>query len=194
VALFSSTEVRQAGTKFRWASPFLSPKNTPWLWPRGVVFWNVRLFDAAFTRVFQCVRAACQDQRSYFKLRSWEHSDRAFQSRLAFDIDGNGIRGRYYKLLASKSTPLKQTLLREWHDDRLVPWVHYIPVSQSMAELPELVTYLTSTENGQRLAENIADKGWMWSTKALRIDDMAIYSYRLLIELARLQDPRRAVD
>ncbi|KAF4504991.1 hypothetical protein G6O67_006990 [Ophiocordyceps sinensis] len=116
---------------------------------------------------------------------------RAFQSRLVFDMDGNGISGRYYKLLASKSVPLKQTILREWHDDRLMPWVHYIPVSLSMEELPELVTYLLSTETGQQRAKKVADQGRDWFARAMRQDDLSIYSYRLLIELARLQDPER---
>lgn len=91
-----------------------------------------------------------------------------------FDIDGNGISGRYYKLLASKSAPLKQTLLREWHDDRLLPWVHYIPVSQSMTELPEMVMYFTS-EAGQKCAQEIAEQGQDWFSKAIRKEDMTIY-------------------
>ncbi|KAL7817909.1 glycosyltransferase family 90 protein [Trichoderma aethiopicum] len=164
---------------------------------RGVVqrvassFLNGRLFDVAFTRIFQCERRYCRDQRRFFKTAGWADKDKALQSRLVFDIDGNGISGRYYKLLASKSAPMKQTLLREWHDDRLVPWYHYIPVSQSMEELPELVSYLTSTEAGQRRAREIAGQGREWFFRALREEDMAVYMYRLLLELARLQDPSR---
>ncbi|KAI9932284.1 hypothetical protein ASPWEDRAFT_154177 [Aspergillus wentii DTO 134E9] len=154
-------------------------------------FLNSRLFDVAFTRIFQCESKSCRDQRMHFNTKSWANKDRPFQSRLVFDIDGNGISGRYYKLLASKSAPLKQTLLREWHDDRLMPWVHYIPVSQSMEELPEMVTYLTSTEAGQKLAREIADQGRDWFSKAFRDVDLTIYTYRLLLELARLQDPDR---
>lgn len=154
-------------------------------------FLNGRLFDVAFTRIFQCDRKYCRDQRRYFKVGGWADKDKALQSRLVFDLDGNGISGRYYKLLASKSAPLKQTLLREWHDDRLVPWVHYIPVSQSLEELPELVFYLTSTEAGQKRAGEIAQQGRDWFFKALREEDMAVYMYRLLLELARLQDPSR---
>ncbi|KAL7952051.1 glycosyltransferase family 90 protein [Trichoderma barbatum] len=154
-------------------------------------FLNGRLFDVAFTRIFQCDRKYCRDQKRYFKVGGWADKDKALQSRLVFDLDGNGISGRYYKLLASKSAPMKQTLLREWHDDRLVPWIHYIPVSQSMEELPELVFYLTSTEAGQQRAREIAEQGRDWFFKALREKDMAVYMYRLLLELARLQDPSR---
>ncbi|KAH6892934.1 hypothetical protein B0T10DRAFT_591724 [Thelonectria olida] len=154
-------------------------------------FLNGRLFDVAFTRIFQCQRAYWSRQDAYFNTKAWADKDKALQSRLVFDIDGNGISGRYYKLLASKSAPLKQTLFREWHDERLVPWMHYIPVSQSMEELPELVFFLTSTDSGRKRAKEIAEEGREWYIKAFREVDLGIYTYRLLLELARLQDPER---
>ena len=154
-------------------------------------FLNRRLFDVAFTNILQCARKFCRDQRRSFSIKPWADGDRALRSKLVFDIDGNGISGRYYKLLASRSTPLKQTLLREWHDDRLVPWVHYLPISQGMEEVPELVLYLTTTKSGQRLAKEIANQGREWFSKAFRDIDLTIYMYRLLLELARLQDPKR---
>ncbi|KAI0801590.1 hypothetical protein GGR55DRAFT_683701 [Xylaria sp. FL0064] len=154
-------------------------------------FLNGRLYDVAFTNVLQCDPKACKEQRQYFRLKTWASDDRPYHSRLVFDLDGNGISGRYYRLLASKSLPLKQTIIREWHDERLMPWVHYIPVSQSMEELPELVFYLTSTQSGQRRAREIAQQGRQWYTQALREVDVVIYMYRLFLELARLQDPDR---
>ncbi|KAI1818542.1 glycosyltransferase family 90 protein [Poronia punctata] len=154
-------------------------------------FLNSRLYNVAFARIFQCEPRSCRDQRAYFHQKPWAEASRPLQSRLVFDIDGNGISGRYYKLLTSKSTPLKQTIFREWHDDRLLPWIHYVPVSLSMDELPELVHYLTSTESGQLHAKKIAEQGRRWFGKAMREIDMAVYVYRLLLELARVQDPDR---
>lgn len=154
-------------------------------------FLNSRLFDVAFTRIFQCEGRSCRDQRAYFNRKPWEDKDRALKSRLVFDMDGNGISGRYYNFLASRSAPLKQTLLREWHDERLVPWLHYVPISQSMEELPEVVSHLTSTEAGRAAARHIAEEGREWFSKAFREVDRSIYVYRLLLELARLQDPAR---
>ncbi|CAH0044408.1 unnamed protein product, partial [Clonostachys solani] len=154
-------------------------------------FLNRRSYSVAFTRVFQCAPSACHDQRAHFNVRPWAHGDEALGYRLALDLDGNGISGRFYKLLASGSVPLKQTIMREWHDDRLVPWVHYVPVSQDMTELPELITYLTSTKSGQEQARRIAEQGRDWFSRAFREVDMTIYVYRLLLELARLQDPTR---
>ncbi len=156
-------------------------------------FLNGRLFDVALTRIFQCSNKQCRDQRAYFRAGAWADKDAALRSRLVFDLDGNGISGRYYKLLASKSLPLKQTLMREWHDERLVPWVHYVPVSLSMEELPEIVSYLTSTEAGRKRAKEMAAQGREWFSEAFREVDMTIYVYRLLLELARLQDPKRQI-
>jgi hypothetical protein len=159
--------------------------------PRLSSFLNRRLYNVGFTNVVGCDRKHCRDQRAYFDLKSWADKDEALGSRLVFDIDGNGISGRYYKLLASRSTPLKMTIFREWHDDRLVPWYHYIPVSLGMEELPELVMHLTTTESGQRRAKEIADQGREWYLKAFRDVDKTIYLYRLFLELARLEDPER---
>lgn len=157
----------------------------------GSRFLNKRLFDVDFTRIFMCAVRECRDEKDYFRTKGWVNKDAALGSRLVFDIDGNGISGRYYKLLASKSAVLKQTIFREWHDDRLVPWVHYIPVSLGMEELPELVLWLTSTKLGQMRARDIADQGREWMERALRPVDRGIYLYRMLLELARLQDPER---
>ncbi|KAK2616962.1 hypothetical protein QQS21_000051 [Conoideocrella luteorostrata] len=154
-------------------------------------FLNSRLFDVAFTKIFQCATRPCREQSFAYRMKSWADKDEALRSRLTFDLDGNGISGRWYKMVASKSAPMKQTLLREWHDDRLLPWVHFIPVSLGMTELPELVMYLTSTKQGQQRAKEIADQGREWFSQALRNVDMSVYVYRLLLELARLQDPER---
>lgn len=157
-------------------------------------FLDSRLFDVAFTKIYQCARATCHEQSFFYRLKAWADKDAAFQSRLTFDLDGNGISGRWYKMVASKSAPLKQSIIREWHDDRLLPWVHFIPVSLGMKELPELVMYLTSTEKGQQMAKEIADRGREWFSQALRDVDMSVYVYRLLLELARLQDPNRVAS
>ncbi|PVH78318.1 glycosyltransferase family 90 protein, partial [Cadophora sp. DSE1049] len=154
-------------------------------------FLNRKLYDVGFTNMLQCTLKSCRSERAYFPLAPWADKDRALHSKLVFDIDGNGISGRYYKLLASKSTPLKQTLLREWHDERLVPWVHYVPVSQGLGEVPELVMFLTSTRKGQRLAREIAEMGREWFGRAFRDVDLSVYVYRLMLEMARLQDPER---
>ncbi|KFX91401.1 hypothetical protein O988_07764 [Pseudogymnoascus sp. VKM F-3808] len=139
------------------------------------LFLNSRLYDVGFSRILQCEKDSCRDQRAFFPTKPWSDKDSPLRSKLVFDLDGNGISGRYYKLLASKSVPLKQTLLREWHDERLVPWVHYIPISQGMEEVPEIVAYLTGTETGDGLARGVAEGGRKWFGKALRDVDRGAY-------------------
>ncbi|KAL9565172.1 hypothetical protein ACKAV7_010692 [Fusarium commune] len=51
-----------------------------------------------------------------------------FDYKYVPDIDGNSFSGRYLGFLNSTSLPIKATLFREWHDSRLVPWVHFVPM------------------------------------------------------------------
>ncbi|ORY09989.1 hypothetical protein BCR34DRAFT_567608 [Clohesyomyces aquaticus] len=151
------------------------------------------VFDIKFTAAIQCEDADCEEQKRVFDVAEYEEASQQFHSKFIFDIDGNAFSGRYYTLLQSRSAVLKQTLLKEWHDERLIPWVHYIPVSLGMEELPEIMRYMT-TEEGLERAKEIADAGREWQMKALRRDDFTVYLYRLILELARIMDPARKVE
>jgi hypothetical protein len=72
--------------------------------------------------------------------------------------------------------------------------VHYIPVTQSFEEVPELVDYLPGSEAGQRNARDVAEWGREWHGRALRKVGMAIYLYRLMLEIARVMDSERRVS
>jgi hypothetical protein len=151
------------------------------------------LFDVKLTAIIQCDEDDCNAQKAYFGISEKEERSQQFQSRFVFDADGNSFSGRYYTLLQSRSVVLKQTVLKEWHDERLIPWVHFIPVSLSMDELPEIMRYMTSHEEGRRRAKEIADQSRAWHDRALRREDFTIYLYRLMLELARIMDPERRV-
>jgi len=153
---------------------------------------NNSLYNVRFTDVIQFADTNTNIAiRARFSIRDREPKGEAFKYTLAFDLDGNGHSGRFYRLLNSRSLPLKQTAFREWHDERLQQWQHYIPISLGMEELPEVVRYLTEEEEGREIAALLAEKGRQWSLKALRPVDQAIYIYRLMLELSRLQDPNR---
>ncbi|KAE8441709.1 hypothetical protein EG329_004538 [Mollisiaceae sp. DMI_Dod_QoI] len=184
------------------------------------------------------------------------------------DVDGNSFSGRYRDFLSSGSMPIKATLFREWHDSRLVPWKHFVPMdnrfldiygimefflgyedpapvdaidtsssshvdleheaeaaefelhlppntaearrrrrhltksqSQSQSEIkprrekraPDTETQLNAIfPNGRDyLAKKIALDGRDWAAKVLRIEDMRVYTYRLLLEYARVMDESR---
>lgn len=153
---------------------------------------NGPLYNVYFTDVVQTIDNETEAAvRQHFSIHEPDSREEAFKYTLTFDLDGNGHSGRFYRLLNSRSLPLKQTVLREWHDERLQPWLHYVPISLGMEELPEVVRYLSSEHEGREIAAMIAEKGRLWSSRAMRPVDQAIYLYRLMLELARLQDPGR---
>lgn len=158
-------------------------------------FLNQSHYTVHFTDVVQSADQATEDAiRGYFHIVDAEPREEAFKYTLTFDLDGNGHSGRYYRLLNSRSLPLKQTVFREWHDERLLPWWHYVPISLAMDELPEVVRYLTVEDEGKEIAALLADEGRQWSLRSLRPVDQVIYIYRLMLELSRLQDPSRLAD
>jgi hypothetical protein len=182
----------------------LESKIHTYFWrPKGDVAWRERksrmldysLYNVHFTDVIQYADQTTDDAiRGYFKIHDLEPRKEAFKYTLTFNLDGNGHSGRFYRLLNSRSLPVKQTVFREWHDERLQPWQHYVPVSLSMEDLPEVVRYLADEEEGRQLAALIAEKGRQWSLRALRPVDQVIYLFRLMIELSRLQEPSRHVS
>jgi hypothetical protein len=88
---------------------------------------------------------------------------------------------------------LKQTLLREWHDERLRPWVHYVPVSVGMGEVAEVVGWLLGSERGKEVGRGVAEAGREWMGRGVREVDVAVYLWRLVLELARVGDAGRGV-
>ncbi|KAJ9615310.1 hypothetical protein H2200_001385 [Cladophialophora chaetospira] len=142
----------------------------------------------------QCEDAACQAEKQAFGIGDEEVKDQAsaaYKHKFVLDLDGNSFSGRFYRLLQSKSMVIKQTVFEEWHDDRLIPWIHYIPVSTGFEELPELVRYLATTERGEELAARIAQDGRDWAGKALRQVDMQLVWLRMLLEYGRIMNPNR---
>ena len=151
------------------------------------------LVRVKFTKQKLCEEADCEAQKAdpTIIFGDRDSPNEYHNHALVIDIDGQASTDRYYKLLASGSAVLKQTLMREWHDERLQPWLHYIPISMHMEELPEVVRYLMKEREGQDIARKIAKQGQDWWTKGLRYEDMRLYMFRLLLEWSRLIDPAR---
>ena len=166
-------------------------RGTAWQQHNSVVT-DGPLYQVYFTEIVQCEDEMTHEAiSSEYEIHKPDERAESFRYTLNFDLDGNGHSGRFYRLLNSRSLPLKQTVFREWHDERLQPWLHYVPISLGMEELPEVVRYLSVEDEGQQAAALLAAKGREWSLRALRPVDQAIYLYRLMLELARLQDPDR---
>jgi hypothetical protein len=146
------------------------------------------LFDIFIGNVGQCDEPSCEEMKKAFA----EKGDTAMQASQAnkyvLDMDGNGFSGRYYRLLRSNSAVVKQTILKEWHDDWLLPWVHFIPLSLDGSEIWEMMRFLGSTERGDEIGADIAMRSTEWAAKVLRRVDTELVVLRLVLEYARLVD------
>ncbi|KAJ7651125.1 glycosyl transferase family 90-domain-containing protein [Roridomyces roridus] len=116
--------------------------------------------------------------------------------KYVIDIDGNGWSGRFKRLLTSNSLVFKTTLYPEWYSDRIVPWVHYIPVQLDLSDLHDTLLFfrgigLNAVGAHDELAREIARAGRAWSQKAWRKEDMISYWFRLILEYTRVMSEDR---
>ncbi|KAH8175738.1 glycosyl transferase family 90 domain-containing protein [Sarocladium implicatum] len=113
-------------------------------------------------------------------------------NRFLPDVDMSTPNTRFRALLLSTSLPLKSTLFTEWHDDRLIPWVHFVPLDLTLQDLHATLEFFAGgSGTGDEAARFIAERGAEWADKALRREDMKLYLWRLLLEWARVRDDRR---
>ncbi|KAK4499138.1 hypothetical protein PRZ48_009650 [Zasmidium cellare] len=124
--------------------------------------------------------------------------------KFLLDLDGAGFSGRFLPFLQSRSLPFKAALFREWWDDRVTPWAHFVPLDIRGHGFWATVAYFQGLDgkiaggsmevkmdaHGQA-AERIAEQGREWAEQVLRKEDMEIYFFRLLLEWGRLTDDRR---
>lgn len=110
----------------------------------------------------------------------------AYKHKFLFDLDGNAMSGRFYRLMESNSLVFKQTIFVEWHDDRIVPWLHYVPISLDMEEIPVLMDYFLHDPEGIKHGELLAAESKTWISASMRKIDLSIYMYRLLLELGHI--------
>jgi Glycosyl transferase family 90 len=140
------------------------------------------LFDVHFTSVGQCSPSDCDDQLEYFDIYDASDFQEAWMNKYLLDMDGNAFSGRFYTFLQSKSLTFKLALFREWHEEWLTPWAHYVPLSVRGDEHLESLRYFNSEEDGKVHAKQIADNSRAWAGQALRHVDMEAWFFRLLLE------------
>jgi hypothetical protein len=171
----------------------LSKESSPgnWVLYNSTMSQVLSKFDVKFSKFFQCEPADCTDEESYFNKAQVDSNNDANQYKILYNLDGNSFSGRYYRFLKSNSLVFMQAIFKEWHDDRLIPWVHFVPISLSMEELPEITRYLLDDHEGKLIAAQIATDGRDWSRRVLRRVDLTAAWYRVFLEYARLLDDNR---
>ncbi|PKX97010.1 putative capsular associated protein [Aspergillus novofumigatus IBT 16806] len=135
----------------------------------------------------------CAYTEPYFALVPAMPMDKQYDYKYLPDIDGNSFSGRYRGFLLSTSLPIKATIYDEWHDSRLIPWAHFVPMDSTFLDIYGIMEYFIGYggPGHDSAARKIALNGKEWAEKVLRREDMQIYMYRLLLEYARICDDRR---
>ncbi|KAF2786759.1 glycosyltransferase family 90 protein [Melanomma pulvis-pyrius CBS 109.77] len=147
----------------------------------------------------------CPYTDPYFELKDTMTMLQQYAYKFVPDIDGNSFSGRYRGFLRSTSLPIKATIYSEWHNSRLIPWLHFVPMENSFVDVYGILDYFIGTgvnfktKNGTELTEGAHDEeaktiamaGKDWAAKVLRREDMLIYVMRLLMEYARVSDDQR---
>lgn len=147
-----------------------------------------KLFNVKITGISQCEETACKEQKKAFHLDHLprEPMSASYRHKYVLDMDGNSFSGRFYRLLTSRSAVIKQTIVQEWHDDWLVPWYHYMPLSVQGNEIHEMMRFLATTERGENIGSAIAKASTEWAGKVLRDVDFELVLLRLLLEYGNL--------
>lgn len=166
-------------------------KSTHWEERKQTMASLSDLIHVHFTSMALCEESACHEEKDALPVGEGEGKSAGYGYKFLFDVDGMGRTQRYYRLLGSRSTVFKQTMYQEWHDDRIVPWVHYVPISLGMGELPEILNFMAKDKRGQAIAKDIADAGRIWQQTALREEDMDLAFLRIMLEYARLTSDER---
>lgn len=113
----------------------------------------------------------------------------------------------------SRSLPFKAGVFREWWDDRVTAWAHFVPVDVRGQGLWGTLGYFAGVRGSlasegeaegagkkglwidvpphEVEGEEIAERGRRWAGQVLRKEDMEIYFFRLLLEWGRLTDDGR---
>ena len=163
----------------------------------GLGPWLQSFSDVAFVHLL-CFpdegTPTCSYTDPFYSLAKFMPMQEQLGSKYLADLDGNSFSGRYRSFLLSTSLPIKSTIFSEWHDSRLIPWVHFIPMDNTFGDFYGIMEYFLGRGDRaghDKVALKIAEEGKEWAQKVLRKEDMQVYVYRLLLEYARICDDER---
>ncbi|KAI0397973.1 capsular associated protein [Xylariaceae sp. FL0594] len=130
----------------------------------------------------------CLHLDPYMSAQETIHMKDQYNYKFLPDVDGNSYSGRFRAFMRSTSLVLKSTIYSEWHDDRLVPWVHFVPFDSTYVDFYAIIEYYLGHDTA---AKKIAAESREWAEAVMRREDMMLYVWRLLLEYARVMDPAR---
>jgi hypothetical protein len=159
--------------------------------------WLRSTADAAFTDNMCSDKAttqACHAMADQFRISAPLSMKAQYRWKYLPDVDGNSLSGRFRAFLTSNSCVMKATIFKEWHDHRLMPWVHFIPLDITLRDLWATMAYFLGFAGSPAHdveGERIATEGRLWADKVMRKEDMLLYVHRVLLEYGRICDDDR---
>lgn len=153
----------------------------------------------AGNRFTRCWDIDCPQQAREFGLEATTPFQQHWRYKFLLDLDGAGFSGRFLPFLQSRSLPFKAAVIREWWDDRVTAWWHFVPLDVRGHGVWATLAYFAGWDGGQGMrwrsheaqGEKIAGQGRELAQKVLRKEDMEIYFFRLLLEWGRVTDDWR---
>ncbi|KAI0144531.1 hypothetical protein GGR57DRAFT_481778 [Xylariaceae sp. FL1272] len=173
-------------------------EDTPIPEANDILPWNMSLTNPSEV----CHDKNCALLRNNFRL---EMPTPETDSRYVMLLDGSdGPAPGMLSVLHSHSVPVVSTIFQHWYTERLMPWVHFIPIDLRFHGLHSTMAYFLGLEGRGKLngreqvtpprtedARWIAEQGRKWALKAIRKEDMEVYMFRLLLEWGRVIDDKR---
>ncbi|KAF8908170.1 glycosyl transferase family 90-domain-containing protein [Gymnopilus junonius] len=157
---------------------------------------NPAVMDIAFAGdPHSCDPEICDLLLDVFPWRGRQSIKEAGNYKYVIDVDGNGWSGRFKRLITSNALIFKSTIYPEWFADRIMPWLHYVPIQIDLSDLHDALLFFRGDGNGEGAHENLARKiavgGRQWSKTFWRKEDLTAYFFRLTLEYARLMSTDR---
>ncbi|CEL92630.1 unnamed protein product [Vitrella brassicaformis CCMP3155] len=190
----NETLLSEVGNELR-SHGFLSENDDEWPSGKWASSRVGDLFDVGMTGFGQCKggskggrKKPCRQLEDLFGKADKLPIERFFDYKYVLHVDGNSYSKRLVSLLRSNSLVFLQTAFETWMDGWLQPWVHFVPVSPSLADLPaKLVWALEHDDEARQIAENAQ----RFAADYLRPVDFSSYLAWLLIEYESLFRPRQ---
>ncbi|OJD16620.1 hypothetical protein AJ78_03212 [Emergomyces pasteurianus Ep9510] len=101
-------------------------------------------------QITRCHLADCNAQRREFRLGPSTDFQEHWKYRFLMDTDGAGFSGRFLPFLQSRSLPFRTGLFRQWMDERLTPWYHFVPIDIRLHGMWSTLAYFS----GARAADS----------------------------------------
>ncbi|KAB8596106.1 hypothetical protein FH972_025815 [Carpinus fangiana] len=131
--------------------------------PTSLGAWTAYMGDAAFTH-FMCYPQQyseltpgkdCDYLAHYYEWSEGIPMMDVFKHKYLPDADGFSYSGRWRAFLRSGSLPIKATIFAEWHDSRLVPWKHFVPMDNTFMDWWGIMEYFAGYDPAVKSREKL---------------------------------------